>query len=190
MSRPAVHTVWLPAGGSERRAPPDTIGGDGMDAAERRAQAERHFVEAYEAQMKGELETAITRYRESIACGPTAEAHTYLGWTYSVQGDYQAAIRECQAAIRLDPDFGNPYNDIGSYLIKLGHHDGAIPWLRKAMTAPRYEPRHYPHVNLARIYARQRKVHDAIAELERALAIEPGYRPARTELHRLIGMLN
>jgi Tfp pilus assembly protein PilF len=153
-------------------------------------EAQRYFVKAYEAQMGGDLETAITLYRKSIECVPTAEAHTFLGWTYSFKGDYPAAIRECRTAIAIDPEFGNPYNDIGSYLIKLGRLDDAIPWLRRAMTAVRYEPRHYPHVNLARVFSRQGKVHDAIAELKRALVIEPGYGPARTELHRLLGMLN
>jgi Tfp pilus assembly protein PilF len=161
-----------------------------MDEGEARERAARYFRAAYEAQMKGALEDAIGLYRKSIEAVPTAEAHTFLGWTYSFKGDYEAAIRECTHAIRVDPDFGNPYNDIGSYLIKLGRHQDAIPWLRKAMTAARYEPRHYPHVNLARVYARQGKVHEAIAELERALAIEPEYRPARAELHRLVGMLN
>jgi Tfp pilus assembly protein PilF len=157
-----------------------------MDEASRE-QAERYFVEAYQAQMKGDLDAA---YRKSIECVSTAEAHTFLGWTYSFKGDYEAAIRECHTAIRIDPDFGNPYNDIGSYLIKLGRYDDAVPWLRKAMAARRYEPRHYPHVNLARVHAKQGKLDEAIAELRQALAIEPGYKPARAELHRLLGMLN
>jgi Tfp pilus assembly protein PilF len=161
-----------------------------MDEASARDRAQRYFEEAYEAQMKGDLESAIAGYQKSIECLPTAEAHTFLGWTYSFKGDLEAAIRECCTAIRIDPDFGNPYNDIGSYLIKLGRHQDAIPWLQKAMAASRYEPRHYPHVNLARVYAKQGKVHEAIAELRRALDIEPDYRPARTELHRLVGMLN
>jgi Tfp pilus assembly protein PilF len=155
-----------------------------------REQAERYFARAYEAQMKGDLDAAIALYRKSIEAVPTAEAHTFLGWTYSFKGDYGAAIRECRTAIEIDPEFGNPYNDIGSYLIKLGQLDDAIPWLRRAMAARRYEPRHYPHVNLARVFARQGKVHEAIAELKQALGIEPGYVPARTELHRLLGMLN
>ncbi len=155
-----------------------------------REDAERYFATAYEAQMKGDLETAIACYRKSIAAVPTAEAHTFLGWTYSFKGDYEAAIRECRAAIRIDPEFGNPYNDIGSYLIKLGRYADAIPWLEKAITARRYEPRHYPHVNLARVYARQGKILEAIAEVGRALELEPHYKPARTELHRLVGMLN
>ncbi|NIO09761.1 MAG: tetratricopeptide repeat protein, partial [Deltaproteobacteria bacterium] len=45
---------------------------------------------------------------------PTAEAYTFLGWTYSFMGQLNEAIEECQRAITLDPDFGNPYNDIGA----------------------------------------------------------------------------
>ncbi len=161
-----------------------------MSADRAREQAERHFLKAYRAQMRGRLDEAITAYRKSIACLPTAEAHTFLGWTLSFKGDYEAAIRECQIAIDVDPDFGNPYNDIGSYLIALGRHDEAIAWLKRAMTAERYEPRHYPHVNLARVYVKQGKIHDAIRELEHALTIQPDYQPARRELHRLVGMLN
>jgi len=157
---------------------------------ETREQAEQYFQRAYAAQMKGDLDEAVAYYRKSIECVPTAEAHTFLGWTYSSQGDYKAAIRECQVAIRVDPEFGNPYNDIGSYLIKLGRHEEAIPWLRKAMAAARYEPRHYPHVNLARVYVKQGKIQEALGELRRALELSPHYPPARAELHRLLGMLN
>jgi tetratricopeptide (TPR) repeat protein len=30
------------------------------------------------------------------------------------------AIAECKKAVELDPDLGNPYNDIGAYLIEKG----------------------------------------------------------------------
>jgi Tfp pilus assembly protein PilF len=89
-----------------------------------------------------------------------------------------------------DGDFGNPYNDIGAYLIELGRDEEAIPWLERAKKAPRYEPRHFPYFNLARVHIRRNRIREAIAELREAIAIEPGYTLARKELHRLLGMLN
>ena len=121
---------------------------------------------------------------------PDSRSPHLLGWAYSNQGRYDEAIRECEIAIQVDRDFGNPYNDIGAYLIELGRHEEAIPWLRKAMEAKRYEPRHYPYINLARVYVKQGKLQEAVAELKRALDIEPTYVAARKELHRLLGVLN
>ena len=153
-------------------------------------QAEFFFQEGYRHQMSGDLDAAVESYRRSIELYPTAEAHTFLGWAYSFQGKIDEAIRECEVAIQIDPDFGNPYNDIGVYLMEKGEYEAAIPWLVKAMQAKRYEPRHYPHINMARVCARKGKIDEAIAELRKALQLDANHLGARRELHRLIGMLN
>ena len=144
--------------------------------------AQRLFHEAYQLQMAGDIDGAIARYRESLAAYPTAEAHTFLGWAYSFQDRLEDAIAECKKAIDIDPDFGNPYNDIGSYLFKQGKLDEAIPWLERAISAKRYEPRHFPHCNLGRIYWAQGLLHRAITEFERALEIDPTSRFAQAAL--------
>ena len=153
-------------------------------------QAEFYFKEGYRLQMNGDLEGAIAAYKRSIELYPTAEAHTFLGWAYSFQGRIDEAIKECETAIQIDPDFGNPYNDIGVYLIQKGEYDEAIPWLQKAMGAKRYEPRHYPHMNMGRVLVRKGKYQEALRQLKKALAIEPNYAAARIEMHKLLGMLN
>jgi tetratricopeptide (TPR) repeat protein len=127
---------------------------------------------AYERQRAGALDEAIRLYQDSIALHPTAEAHTYLGWTYSFKGRYSDAIEQCKLAIRLDPEFGNPYNDIGSYLIHLGRVDQAIPWLEQAKKARRYEPRHFPYLNLYRVYTKLGRLDAAQRELQQALFIQ------------------
>lgn len=157
---------------------------------EARAEAQRHFQQAYEAHMQGRLEEAAAHYQRSIALHPTAEAHTFLGWVYSHQGRPDDAITQCKIAIEVDPEFGNPYNDIGAYLIEMGREDEAVEWLERAKRAPRYEPRHYPYFNRARVHVKRHEILEAIRELERALSIEPRYVTARRELHRLRGLLN
>ena len=108
--------------------------------------------DAYQAQMEGDYDRAVELYQSSLELHPTAEAHTFLGWTYHFQGRIDDAIVECKRAIEIDPEFGNPYNDIGAYLIEQGRFDEAIPWLEQAMTAKRYDPRHFPYYNLGRVY--------------------------------------
>ena len=149
-----------------------------------------YFELAYACQRKGELEEAIALYKKSIEILPTAEAHTFLGWTYSFQNRYDEAIEECHRAIAVDPDFGNPYNDIGAYLIEKGQFEEAIPWLEKATVAPRYESYFFPHYNLGRVYERKRDYRKAMERYRFALALNPAYTLANKSLRRLQGMLN
>ena len=88
--------------------------------------------EAYQYQLGGDYEMAVELYRRSLDLHPTAEAYTFLGWTYRFQGKLDAAITECKKAIQIDPEFGNPYNDIGAYLIEKGEYDEAESWLLRA----------------------------------------------------------
>jgi Tfp pilus assembly protein PilF len=136
-------------------------------------------------QMARNLDEAIRLYRESIAICPTADAHTYLGWAYSFLGKVDDAIAQCELAIRLDPDFGNPYNDIGVYLMKQQKLDEAIQWLEKAKVAKRYEPRHFPYINLGRVYLTKGMINKAIEEFRGALT----QKPDESEIAQLIDEL-
>ncbi|HXG94728.1 MAG TPA: tetratricopeptide repeat protein [Blastocatellia bacterium] len=160
------------------------------EEAARKREALEYFKQAYEAQMRGELDEAADLYRESIAVYPTAEAHTFLGWTYSFMGLTDEAIEECHRAIEVDPDFGNPYNDIGAYLIEKGDLYGAINWLKRAMDAPRYECYFYPHFNLGRIYEAQGRLFDALREYKAAIDLNPNYALAIKAFRRLQAKLN
>jgi Tfp pilus assembly protein PilF len=161
-----------------------------VNEAERKRHAVGLLQQAYKAQMNRDFDEAVRLYQASIAYYPTAEAHTYLGWTLSFLDRIDDAIAECKKAIEVDPDFGNPYNDIGSYLMRQGQLDEAIPWLERALRAPRYEPRHYPHCNLGRVFWQKGQLHRAIEEFNKALEIEPDYPYARAALESLRQQLN
>jgi len=124
--------------------------------------------------LSGDREEAIRLFTRSLELLPTAEAYTFRGWAYSFSGRYDDAIEECRKAIATDPEFGNPYNDIGCYLVEQGASEDAIGWFEKAKKAPRYEPRHFPYLNLGRLRAARGEIAEALQEFAGALAESPG----------------
>jgi Tfp pilus assembly protein PilF len=161
-----------------------------MDDEARKELAIQLLQQAYQRQMNKELDEAVELYKKSIETYPTADAHTFLGWTYSWMGRVDDAIAECHKAIAVDPTFGNPYNDIGSYLIAKGQIDEAIPWFERALEATRYESYCYPHMNLGRVYELKRDWIRAKEEYKLALNENKDYKPAAEGLARIRGYLN
>ncbi|MEE8197767.1 MAG: tetratricopeptide repeat protein [Acidiferrobacterales bacterium] len=162
--------VWLCAGFSAR-----------AEQTKDPVPLEKAFVlwqQGYLLHLMGKYEEAIRSFSQSIDEHPTAEAYTFRGWSLSMLGRLKEAIAECKQAIRVDPDYGNPYNDIGVYLIDLGRPDEAIPWLEKALHAKRYCCYEYPRFNIGRVLLLKGRVAEAKRWFENALAYEPGYEPA------------
>lgn len=155
-----------------------------------REKAKVLFDRAYRRQMDGEFGEAIVLYKRSIATFPTAEAYTFLGWTYSMMGRTEEAIAMCHKAIETDPTYGNPYNDIGAYLIDQEKWEEAIPWLEKATQAPRYQTRQFPYMNLGRAHQNLGRYKTAVQHYKQALAEEPFYLPANWALTALLGKVN
>ncbi len=149
-----------------------------------------YFKQAFERQTQGEFREALDLYTKSIESFPTAEAYTFRGWTYSFMGDYDMAIADCLEAIDVDPEFGNPYNDIGAYKIEQGKWDEAIPWFEKAIKAKRYDSRCYPHFNMGRVYEQKHDFKRAMTCYARAYLENQEYTQALVAFRRLQAMWN
>ena len=155
-----------------------------------RGRAVEFFRRAYAAQLEEDYARAVELYRRSIETYPTAEAHTFLGWVYSFEGRYAEAIDECLKAISVDATFGNPYNDIGSYLIAQGDYWTCVRWFRRALAAPRYESYAFPHFNLGRVYEERRRPLDAVRHYGLALEERPDFGQAAKALRRAQALVN
>ena len=155
-----------------------------------KARAESRWKDAYQTQMRGDLDEAVHLYSQSIEIFPTAEAYTFRGWAKSYQGYIDEAIADCHQAIEIDPDFGNPYNDIGAYLIQKGDDANAIPWLEKALQASRYDSYFYPHFNLGRIYEKLGDLMRAMNCYKAAYDENRNYKQALKAFRRLQAMVN
>lgn len=133
----------------------------------------------------GDVESAVDCFKKSIDLEATPEGYTYWGWMLSFTGELDEAIAKCKIAIGMDPEFGNPYNDIGTYFMKKGELENAVPWLERAKECTRYEPRQYPFLNLGRIYLSQGMFLKALREFEGALTYDPENSELRTVIDRI-----
>ncbi len=141
--------------------------------------------EAFQYQTGGDYEMAVELYKRSLDLHPTAEAYTFLGCAYRIQGKIDDAIAECKKAIQIDPEFGNPYNEIGAYLIEKGEYDEAIPWLERALQSKRYDAYHLPHFNLGRVYMAKELYGISRSHFEQALKLQPDFTPATDGLAQI-----
>jgi tetratricopeptide (TPR) repeat protein len=141
---------------------------------DRESEAKQRFQQAFEAQMQGDYDRAVELYLDSVALHPTAEAYTFLGWTYHFQGKIDAIPTTTSAPTSFD----------------LNRHDEAIPWLEQAIAAKRYEPRQFPYFNLGRVYLAKGMINRAREFFQKSLDIEPRYSLARQALESVRRMVN
>ncbi|MFQ6112322.1 MAG: tetratricopeptide repeat protein, partial [Nitrospinota bacterium] len=165
------------------------VGAEEMSPAERAKKAEELFQEGYYYHQIGRYEEAIVVYRRSLELKRTAKTHTFLGWSLGHLGKLDAAIAQCKKAIALDPDYGNPYNDIGVYLMQKKLYDEAIPYLKKAMKAKNYCCPFFPHHNLGSIYAVRGEYEKALREFKEALKLKPDFLPAQRAIELIRSQL-
>jgi len=71
--------------------------------------------DAYQAQMEGDYDRAVELYQSSLELHPTAEAHTFLGWTYHFQGGSRT-LSPMLVASMPNPDRA-PYTTFGDSVL-------------------------------------------------------------------------
>ncbi|MFN3873755.1 MAG: tetratricopeptide repeat protein [Ignavibacterium sp.] len=149
-----------------------------------------YFEKAYRLHISGKIKEAIKAYRKSLSYYPTAKTHTHLGWALSLEKRYEEAIEECKIAIDLDPDYGNPYNDIGTYLIALNKFDEAIYWFQKALDAKDYSTPYIPLYHLGKIYEMKGSFFTALKYYSDSMEQNSEFEPAKTAYYKLVAMMN
>lgn len=161
-----------------------------MTTLDRKKIAVKYIRQAFEAQSHGDWEGAVLLYQRAISAFPTPEALTFMGWALSFLGKFEEAIHVCEKAIELDPSFGNPYNDIGAYLIEMNKYEEAVSYLEKAIKAPRYDSQHFAHYNLGQVWERKGMIKRAMEAYQKSIEIDPEYAMPAQALERLKVLLN
>jgi hypothetical protein len=146
---------------------------------------EQMIQEGHEAVFCKEHNRALECFMRALNYRETAEVLTLVGWSYSLLGQLDKAKSYCLRAIQKDPDYGPPYNDMGSYLLAEGQTEESLKWFELAKRAINYQNREYPYINAGRAYMTKKKLDRALEEFSQALTLAPFHE----ELHKTVEKL-
>jgi Tfp pilus assembly protein PilF len=151
MTRRITHALVATAFAFVSACAGSAVRSDAPAAAPPAPNAQALFVRALQAQEAGERSQAETLWKQVIAAAPDrAEPHTNLGVVYRTSGRPEDAIREYEAAIRLDPTDAVTYHNLGlAHRARGAWADAERAYQRALELRPEQAETHY---NLAILY--------------------------------------
>jgi tetratricopeptide (TPR) repeat protein len=122
----------------------------------------------------------ILIFAVDIAWAKKAEEWFEKGNMAMSAGYNNVAIRFFEKAIEIDPNYLEPYINIGLLYNKEGDTEKAISYYEKAIAVdPDFTKAHY---NLGTVYAEKGKLDKAVSEFKKCLSINPDLAKAHSQL--------
>jgi adenylate cyclase len=128
---------------------------------------------------KDSIERSIELLQKAITLDDTyAEAHSLLGWIFSMTGQYDKAVAEGEKAVALDPNSADSHMRFGKILTFAGSYEESISELQTAIRLNPIPPNIYLY-SLGISYILTRQYDKAITWCEKAVRREPNSLLAR-----------
>ncbi len=125
-----------------------------------------------------------TLYEDTLRLNPAAwAAHVNLAYQKQHEGDFETAVRHYRAALELKPDYAPIHVRLGTALYLRGETAAGQAELQQGLagTLPASD-RTASHAHLAALLNTEGRYSEAIAEANKALAINPRFAPALLQL--------
>ena len=101
----------------------------------------------------------------------SAAEHFFLGYSYELEGNLQAALDEYGKAAKASPLDGSYHSSIASVLVALGREEEARGEYRKALELNPVDV--LAMTSLAVLYHQEGNLEEALAELDKAVTVSP-----------------
>ncbi len=146
-----------------------------VEASENASEGERLLIGAFEAGVAGDPDAQRAKLDALVALFPEDErAHNELGnFLFFNQQEYEQAIGAYRAAIALNPDFAQPYNQLGYALRFIGDYASAEEVFERYTELIPDQPN--PYDSYAELLMKMGRYDESIASYEKALEIDPNF---------------
>lgn len=140
---------------------------------EKEKQYDRHLKKGHFFLLNKNNLKAKEHFTKAKNFNSTAEIFTLLGHLAGKESRFDEAREYCLKAIKLDPNYGAPYNDYGVYLLNEGHAKDALKWFSLAKKSLHYQNRDFAYINSGRAYFAMGEYELALDEFIKALTMNP-----------------
>ena len=124
---------------------------------------------------KQSIARAIELAKRAIAIDDSlAEGHGFLGFLYTLTGQYEKGIEEAERAVALDPNSADAHIHLGAVLHNAGRREEAIPIIKRAIRLNPIAPAMY-FVVLGRTYRSLGRYEEAIEACKNAVQRNPDF---------------
>ncbi len=126
----------------------------------------------------GDIERANFYFLKAMEEEENYESLFYLGLIENQDGNYREALSYYYRAILINPDYGNPCNEIGVILLRHGRDREAVFWLKRSIRCSVNDAPHIPLFNLATLYKMWNRPERSLQYLHKAITIAPYFTEA------------
>ncbi|MCW7468276.1 tetratricopeptide repeat protein [Leptospira kanakyensis] len=126
----------------------------------------------------GDLDRAEFHLRSSLELEESEEAYFYLGLVQNALGQWSDALASYYKAVSLNHEYGNPCNEIGVLLLRMGNDKEAVYWLKKSVRCERNDAPHISYFNLATLYKLWNRPERSLQYLHKALTLKKDFSEA------------
>jgi protein O-GlcNAc transferase len=130
------------------------------------------FRQALSLHQAGQLADAEQLYQKILAADPQHfDSLHLLGVIHAQRGEHEAALRQIDAALAVNPNVAQAYNNRGASLLALGRHDDALASFERATAlAPDYLD---ALVNRGDALLALQRLQEALASFDCVVALQP-----------------
>lgn len=138
---------------------------------------EQMMIRAFDAGVNADPETQRSELEALVSAYPGDErAHNALAIFLFGQQEYEAAIAGYRRAIAINPEFAQPYNQLGYALRFTGDFDGADRAFKRYIELIPDQPN--PYDSYAEFLMKMGRFEESIESYEKALSVEPTFIPS------------
>jgi Tfp pilus assembly protein PilF len=123
----------------------------------------------------GDMDRAEYHIRALLEREENEEGYFYLGLIQNSGGKWDEALTSYYKAVSINHDYGNPCNEIGVVLLRMGKDKEAVYWLKKSVRCELNDAPHISYFNLATLYKLWNRPERSLQYLHKAMELKKDF---------------